>query len=170
MNSQVIVLNADFSFLNIVSVERAFLYIEKGKVQVEKYSENVIFTFTRSYKIPRVVRFVNMVTQIFKKKIPWSRRNVLVRDNYTCQYCRKKSKKLTIDHVKPKSRGGKNTFENTVAACFECNNAMKGDKTPEEAGMKLIRRPATPTVSEFARMMATSLSITDIMEELGYGS
>lgn len=167
MQKIVIVLNADFSFLNIVEVERAFLYIAKGKVIVEKYSESCFNTAEAVFKIPKIVRFVHFVKQIYKKTIPWSKRNVLIRDKYTCQYCGKASvdHMITIDHIMPKSRGGQNSFENTVAACFECNNS-KDDRTPHEAGMSLRCAPRKPTVSEFIAKTTSKLNIAEIFEGL----
>lgn len=162
-----IVLNSDYSFLNIVSIERAFLYITKEKVIVEKYTEKFISTAEETFKIPKVVRFVKLIKQVFSKKIPWSRQNVIVRDQNTCQYCGQKPKKLTIDHVIPKSRGGKNTFQNTVAACFQCNN-IKADRTPQEAGMAILSTPEAPTVSLFIRMNKWAYSNDMVMKELGF--
>ena len=168
MQRTVIVLNSDYSFLNTVTVERAFLYIAKEKVQVEKYAEKYINTSEDVFRIPRIVRFIKMIKQVFKKKIPWSKRNVFIRDNYVCQYCGKKVEKPTVDHILPKSRGGKNSFLNCVASCFSCNN-LKDDKTPDEAGMKLLKVPKAPTVNEFIRLWTASISIDDLMKELGYG-
>lgn len=165
--STVIVLNADYSFLNVVTVERAFLYIAKGKVTIEKYAESFFNTAEQTFKRPRIVRFIKFIRQVFKKKIPWSKRNILVRDNYTCQYCGSVAGKMTVDHIMPKSRGGKNTFENTVCSCFSCNN-RKDDRTPREAEMVLNCNPTQPTVSEFTRKLAGSYASDNIFKELGF--
>ncbi len=79
-------------------------------------------------------------------KVHFSRRMLYKRDDYTCQYCgcKPKTSELTLDHVQPKSRGGKTTFDNCVVACVECNS-HKADRTPEEANMKLLRKPKRPT-------------------------
>lgn len=164
---KVVVLNSDFSFLNVVSVKRAFLYIAKGKVSVEKYTDKTFKSAEAEFKIPRIVRFVNMIRQVFKKKIAWSKRNVLIRDKHVCQYCGTAAHKMTIDHILPKSRGGKNTFDNTVAACFSCNN-WKDNKTPEEAGMSLIKIPRIPMINEFIRIRAQEISDIDVFKELGF--
>lgn len=71
----------------------------------------------------------------------YSKRGVLLRDDYTCGYCRKPAQ--TIDHITPRCAGGKSTWENTVAACFDCN-ARKGGRSPQEAGMKLLWKPTAP--------------------------
>ena len=82
-----------------------------------------------------------------------SRKNVLVRDNYECQYCGKKSKSLTVDHIIPKFRNGQDTWENLVAACKNCNQS-KGEKTPEEANMSLKRKPKRPNrIHYFQRLV-----------------
>lgn len=76
----------------------------------------------------------------------YSRENILIRDNYTCQYCgvkRSSTKKLNLDHVIPKAQGGLSSWENIVTACLDCNNG-KRDRTPEEAGMKLFKQPTKP--------------------------
>lgn len=164
---QCIVLNADYTFLNIVDVQRAFLYISKGKVSVEKYTTEEICTAEDSFLIPKIVRFVEFIHQVYVRRIPWSKRNVMIRDLYTCVYCGKKESKMTIDHVHPRSRGGKNTFENTVCACFACNN-KKDDRTPQEAGLYIRNEPSQPTITEFARKYAEHMNVGDIMEELGF--
>lgn len=151
-DKEVIVLNYDYSFLGVVPLERAFLYISKGKVFIEKFSERMVTTFKENFKVPLVVRFSYMVREVKKRKIPWSKRAVLVRDKYTCGYCGKVDKsKMTVDHIHPKSKGGKNTFENTCASCFDCNN-KKGDRTAQEVGMSTKHRLYHPSVSEFVML------------------
>lgn len=148
---QVLVLNSDYTYLNIVGVEKAMAYITKGKVIVEKYSDKVINTFEQVFRIPAVVRFIKMARLIYKKRVNWSKKNVLIRDGHTCQYCGAKAD-LSVDHIIPKSKGGPpDTFENTVAACKACNN-KKGDKLPREAGMLLLKQPKQPTIMEFIQL------------------
>ena len=74
---------------------------------------------------------------------------------------------MTVDHIIPKSRGGKNTFENTVCSCFECNNKKKQNRTPKEAGMFLKKTPHQPTVSEFTNLWFKAIDMKSIMQELG---
>lgn len=162
-DNQVIVLNFDYSFLGVVPMERAFLYIAKGKVYIEKFSEKVLTTYKEKFKVPLVVRFSYMVREVYKRKIPWSKRNVLIRDKFTCGYCGKIDKNhMTVDHVFPKSKGGKNTFENTCAACFECNN-KKNDKTTDEARMFPKHKLTHPTITEFIRMWYDSVDFREMM-------
>ena len=104
---------------------------------------------------------------IYKNKVPYSKRNIFVRDGYKCMYCGTREKiKLTIDHVIPQSRGGKSTFDNCVASCRPCNN-KKGHRTPNEAKMYLLRQPYTPTIYEFIRLKMKQYKIDEFLKELG---
>jgi 5-methylcytosine-specific restriction endonuclease McrA len=96
------------------------------------------------YPLPRVVRLVSYVVTRwrFGSGPPWSRAGVLTRDERRCAYCGRVA--TTVDHVWPRSRGGRNTWKNTVAACESCNQ-RKGDRTPAEAGMVPRVKPAVPT-------------------------
>lgn len=97
-----------------------------------------------AFVVPRVIRYLNY-DKTFIKKIKFSRRNIIARDHHTCIYCNKKFaiEDLQLEHIIPKSRGGKTTWENTATACVKCNQ-KKADKTPKEAGMKLNWKPAKP--------------------------
>jgi 5-methylcytosine-specific restriction endonuclease McrA len=92
-------------------------------------------------RIPSVIRLLEY-RRIPHQTRALSRKNILMRDRYTCQYCHRvmASGELTLDHVVPRSRAGETTWENLVACCHPCNN-RKGSRTPEEAGMKLARAP-----------------------------
>ncbi len=98
---------------------------------------------------PSVIR-LSAYIHLPYKNIELSRKNIIRRDGHRCQYCSKSSPPLTIDHVMPKSRGGSDTWENLVCACVRCNN-RKGNRTPEEAGMPLLRRPRKPSHIMFIR-------------------
>lgn len=103
-----------------------------------------IHTPSLTLEVPRVIRVLTY-NEIPKHGIRLTRKNIYSRDNNTCQYCGKKfpTEKLNIDHVVPKSRGGKNTWDNLACSCFKCNQ-KKRDRNPDEAGMKLIRKPFKP--------------------------
>ena len=167
MNTEkVIVLNYDYSFLSLVSPERAYSYISRGKVIVEKFTERVLSTAESTYKIPLVIRFSYMIRQVYKRKVPWSKPNVLIRDRYTCAYCGKVDKKhMTVDHVLPKALGGENSWENCTAACKECNN-KKGNNTTQESGMYPRHQRVQPTISEFFRIWAEEARISDVLKTL----
>jgi len=100
----------------------------------------------RPYPIPSVVRLFRMVRRP-PGRLALSRKNVFRRDRYTCQYCGARGVELTLDHVTPRSRGGRTTWENLVTACKACNT-KKGNRTPEEAGMRLLKRPRAPLYFE----------------------
>jgi 5-methylcytosine-specific restriction endonuclease McrA len=102
---------------------------------------------------------------IYRNKVPFTKKNVFERDSYTCQYCGA-TKELTIDHMMPASRGGKNSFENCVAACRTCN-LKKGNKTPREANMFIKKRAYAPTISEFVRMKMKQNGMDSFLKELG---
>jgi 5-methylcytosine-specific restriction endonuclease McrA len=110
---------------------------DKADVILE-YSDKIIRTVNRVFKVPAVIRLMKKISLKFSVKL--SRRNVFIRDRYHCQYCGTSgtASSLTLDHCKPRSKGGKFSWENLVACCVVCNN-NKGDRTPEEAGMSLIR-------------------------------
>jgi len=165
---KVILLNQDYSYINSISVHRAMKLIAKGKVTVEKYSEEIVRTVTKDIAVPLILRLVYLVRQIYKKAVTWSRKNVMVRDDFKCVYCRT-GKNLTIDHVFPQSKGGKNTFENTVTSCAGCNN-MKGDRTLREVKMYYKKRnftPYQPTVMEFIKKYLDSIGVYDLLVEAG---
>jgi len=161
----VIVLNNDYSFLNVVSIQRAFSYIAKGKVIVEKYTNEIIATAEKTFKIPKIIRFTYLIYQIYKRKIPWTKKNVWLRDNYTCGYCGKKSENMTVDHVIPKTKGGQNTFENTVTACKECNS-KKGDKLPQECGMFPKHRLVRPSLLDFLKKRYNLSEIDNLIKTI----
>lgn len=140
----VLVLNASYEVLNITRWQRALCLIFAGKAEVLEQSDRSVRSTNSAYPVPSVIRM-----HYFVKKprllVPFSRANVFQRDRFTCQYCgcRRSSQELTLDHIMPRSRGGDTGWENVVTACTRCN-AKKGDRTPEGAGMKLIKKPRTP--------------------------
>lgn len=168
MSNSVILLNMDYQYINRISERKAIRLIAKGKVTVEKYSDKVIRTVKEEIVMPLVLRLVYLVRQIYRKSVSWSKKNVMLRDSYKCVYCGS-TKELNIDHIMPKSRGGKNTFENTVASCQGCNN-YKGNRTPSEAKMYFTRKgfvPYQPTVMEFIKKHLDALGVHDVLVKAG---
>lgn len=164
--NNVVVLNGDYTYLNTISWQKALRLIVKGKATVLKYADRVVRTAENMIiKIPAVMKLIKIVRTIYRTHVPFSKKNVLIRDNYTCQYCGV-NRELTIDHVVPVSRGGKSTFENCVAACKTCNS-KKGNKLPKECNMFIKKRPVAPTISEFTRLKAMKAGIFDLLKELG---
>jgi len=139
--------------------------MEKGKVQVLKYSKRVIKGVSGVVKIPLIMKLVKLVRTLYRARVPYSKRAVMVRDQFTCAYCGKKGKNMTIDHVIPSSKGGKTNFENCVTACKSCNN-NKGDMLPSECRMYLTFKPYQPTVMEFLQLKMKKLGIKEMLDEL----
>lgn len=140
--SEVLVLNANYEPLNVCSMRRAvaLMLMEKADPLVDR--SQPVATFGGPVKAPSVLRMRYLV----KRPMPQlrlSRHSVLARDRYTCQYCGIRGKDLTIDHVVPKWAGGPHTWDNLVACCRRCN-LKKADKTPQQAHMKLARKPRRP--------------------------
>ena len=174
LNTSVLVLNKFYSPVNITTAKRAFTMLFNRIAEVITVEQEGYFTYNffswaefseyrravedgleqdwihtpnLSLLVPRVIRVLRYST-IYRHKIPLTRRNIYYRDNNTCQYCgrRYRTRDLNIDHVIPRSRGGKETWYNLVCACVSCN-IRKGNKLPHEAGMKLVRRPARPKLN-----------------------
>jgi 5-methylcytosine-specific restriction endonuclease McrA len=149
MSGHVLVLNQDYSVLTLCSVERAVILLLLQKADlVEALPDQFVRSPNRHLPWPSIVRLKAYVAVPYKR-IMISRKNILRRDRYRCQYCASRDR-LTVDHVLPRSRGGKDSWENLVVACTPCNN-KKGSRTPDEAGMQLIRRPFRPTHVMFIR-------------------
>ena len=143
MSGHVLVLNQDYRALTICSVQRATILIILQKAELVAADDGrYVRSPSRSVPWPSVVRLRAYVS-IPYKKITLTRKNVMRRDRHRCQYCGDRDR-LTIDHVMPRSRGGRDTWENLVTACVPCNN-KKGNRTPEEARLTLSRKPFRPS-------------------------
>ena len=131
--------------INICTWKRALILLMKGKaINARKLNDIESMIKVENILIPRVIKLTYDLAVPYKE-LPFCRENILVRDDFVCQYCGKKFKaeELTLDHVFPKSRLGPDIWENIVACCKECNQ-KKADRTPKEAKMKLLRRPFRP--------------------------
>lgn len=147
MKNPVLLLNSSYDVLNFVEWQKAIRLIFGGKARVP-------FDCEHYYRIPTPTGYYELPTTLVLEKyvhIPYkhatlTRRNIAKRDNFTCQYCDRPlhESKITLDHILPTSRGGKNSWTNLVVACEFCNR-HKGDRTPEEAGMTLNLEPQPPT-------------------------
>ena len=168
---RVILLNADYTYLNILPVQRAICLVVKGKAEVIKNTKKILSNFEGTYKIaaPAVIKLVKFVRMMFKKEVPLTRRNIFVRDEYTCQYCGKQfnfgSKSLTIDHIRPRAKGGGTSWENCVTACKECNS-YKGDKKLSDLKMTYNKKPIKPTIGEFINIRMKALGIDKTLDEI----
>jgi 5-methylcytosine-specific restriction endonuclease McrA len=142
-----LVLNASYEPLRIVPWKKAITMLFQGKVEVIAVYDREIRGVTVRVKLPSVLRLLRHVrTRRPFADVPFSRANVYARDDHRCQYCggRFGPGHLTFDHVIPVARGGRKGWDNIVTCCIPCNR-KKGDRTPEEAGFHLVRRPRRPT-------------------------
>src|SRR5438445_7309367 len=137
----VLVLNASFEPINVCAARRALVLLLKGVASIEEQAAGHVHSARHTMRVPSVIRLLEY-RRIPHQTRALSRKNILIRDRYTCQYCHRTlaSGELTLDHVIPRSRAGETSWENLVACCHPCNN-RKGSRTPEEAGMKLARLP-----------------------------
>ena len=130
----VLVLNFDFTPLNVTSYRRGFVLVDKGRAEIVKSDVNPIICGFKTYLRPTIIRLLKYVGYQ-SNGLKVNRNRIYRRDGYECVYCGSK-KELTLDHVIPKSKGGKNEWTNLVTSCFNCN-VKKRDRTPEEAKMKM---------------------------------
>ncbi len=140
-------LDSSYRPIDVIDAVEALVLCLVGKAKtLENYSKE-IHSVTKNFKLPAVI-VLNRYVKFRFNTVVCNRANLLWRDNNQCQYCSNHfgPEKLTMDHVIPKSRGGKNTWTNLVTACKKCNQ-KKGNKTPKESGMKLIRKPFRPKAS-----------------------
>lgn len=144
---KVLVLNFDYSPLNVTSLQRGFTLVMCGKAEVIKSADNPISTFTTTYVRPLIIRLLRYINHR-GAGMRVNRNRVFKRDDYECLYCGSK-KDLTIDHVIPRSKGGKNTWDNLATCCSRCN-LKKGNRTPEEAKMPLRKKPFEPNIVDDA--------------------
>ena len=145
MESRTLLLNSWCSPHKIIGWYEAICLLYLGKaVSLEDYDETVSSPSV-TYYIPAVMQLKRAFVPV-KKSVNFTRSNVLARDKYTCQYCgvRFSMKGLNYDHVLPRRQGGKTEWANIVSSCIPCNE-KKGGRTPEQAGMKLLRKPARPS-------------------------
>jgi 5-methylcytosine-specific restriction endonuclease McrA len=145
MSKQVLVLNASYEPLSLVSVRRAVVLLLREKAELLDVTQQMLRSSNHAMPVPLVIRLVHYV-RLPHRRVPSTRAAVMLRDAYTCQYCGEMPGRnhLTVDHVIPRSRGGGHGWENLVTACTRCNQ-RKGSLTPEEASMQLIHRPFEPT-------------------------
>jgi 5-methylcytosine-specific restriction endonuclease McrA len=176
LDSNVLLLNAHYMAMRVVSARRAFtllfkrdeqqqpvaeiVHIEDGryvsynfedwaalsrfKHEFEPAAYDWVHTVRFAIAVPRIVRVLTF-SRLPRQDVKFNRRNIFARDHNTCQYCGKRSStsELSLDHVIPRSQGGKSTWDNIVCACLRCN-VRKGGRTPQEAGIRLVRAPMKP--------------------------
>ncbi|GMI65277.1 hypothetical protein like AT2G23840 [Hibiscus trionum] len=155
-----LVLDISYRPINVVSWKRALCLEFMEKADVLEYYDQTVNSPSGPFNIPAVLRIPHLLQVVKRRRISTnlSRKSVLFRDNFTCQYCRTRDN-LTIDHVLPMARGGEWTWENLVTACAKCNS-KKGRKTLEEANMALIKVPKAPKDYDILAIPLTSAAIT----------
>ncbi len=143
LNGQVLVLNQNYEPLMISRVKKAIILIYLGKAEIiDQWDGKMIQGVRAAFPYPSIIRLSTPVHR------PWqiinlSRKNIMKRDGYQCQYCGTRTQPLTVDHIIPKMRGGKDTWDNLITACIHCNN-KKGHRTLQEAQMTLRKQPRRP--------------------------
>jgi len=159
----VLFLDCDWQPMRVESWTRAVTDLFLGKIEVVEYScDRTIKGVTREYPMPAVVRVLRRFRRD-RVAIKFSRINIYTRDRFACQYCgaRFDAEDLTFDHVVPRSQGGRTSWENIVTACVPCN-AHKANRTPREAQMHLLRRPAKP---RFLPIVSVQMDVRHVPEE-----
>jgi 5-methylcytosine-specific restriction endonuclease McrA len=157
LQGRVLLLNGNsWEPLAIISIPRAINLLIAGKATVVEQSGRSLKTVSSTFPVPSVIALRTYIN-VPRRKAQWSRKGILARDNYTCIYCGVRpgdtlrglavgKSDFTVDHLLPRSRGGRDTWSNTACACYVCNH-RKGDRLPEEAGMKLRWEPKIPRTS-----------------------
>lgn len=147
MGVKVLVLNADYQAIGVCAVERAFVLVLMKKAEMlSEDPEKSLRTIRRDYKFPSIIRLYRFISLPYKK-VNLTRQNIFKRDNHTCAYCGTREH-LTIDHVIPRSMGGRDSWENLITACQKCNS-RKGNQTPEQAEMVMSHKPFRPSFVMF---------------------
>ena len=129
----------------------------KGKAEEVESDGVLVRSPTYTFRLPSVIRLLYYIKHPHIVGVTFSKKNVFKRDRFICQYCGQMSTEMTIDHVIPKSRGGRTCWENVVVACRDCNT-RKGDRTLQEASMQLIRKPKKPTFLFYLNLAHLSAS------------
>jgi 5-methylcytosine-specific restriction endonuclease McrA len=167
LGQRVLVLNASYEPLQLISTRRAVVLLLQDKAELVEAAGQRLRARGISFEVPLVIRLVRYIRIPRRLRLPCSRRGVLARDRETCQYCgvQPGRSQLTVDHVLPRSRGGLTTWDNVVAACRDCNH-RKGGRTPEEANMELMTVPRQPQFVAFA--LLGELERHDVWKKYAY--
>lgn len=143
LDEPVLILNVTFEPIHVCSTRRALALVFSGKAEIVLNGRGTIRTSASAFELPSVIKLSQMVRRP-RPRVVLSKREILRRDDYTCQYCGRKMRTLTVDHVIPRRLGGPHTWDNLVAACSACNR-RKGGKYAAEANMALQRAPFEPS-------------------------
>jgi 5-methylcytosine-specific restriction endonuclease McrA len=162
-----ILLNADYTILNFISLKRTMTLYLSNKIEIEKTYDNIKIHPKLEFGFPSIVRMKEYINIPYnKRRVSPKKKKIFIRDNYECQFCNKKINREngTIDHVIPKSHSKYpgHIWTNVVTCCHSCNN-RKGSKTPEEAGMKLKKQPFAPNFNDL--LLLDNLNLIEEIED-----
>lgn len=148
INRNVLMLNQNYEPLTVCSARRAIVLLFQGKAEMIETADGLkLHSVREDFRLPSVVR-LSQYKRVPYKRIMLTRKNVILRDGHRCQYCGSTRGPMTVDHIIPKTKRGADIWENMVCACVDCNN-RKGDRTPEQAGMTLRKKPGHPSHISF---------------------
>ncbi len=158
MATKVLVLNQDYQAISVCTAERAFILVFLNKAEmVCDMKAKVLRSMTKNFAYPSIIRLRRFVNLPYKK-VALSRQNIFKRDGFKCVYCASREH-LTLDHVIPRSKGGRDSWHNLVSACQKCNTE-KGDRTPEEAEMRMSHKPFRPSFIMYLREFSGKVRTT----------
>jgi len=166
--TRTLLLSQGYEPIKIISWQRAMTLLTLDKVEVVEEYDTEIRALSLVINVPAVVR-LRKAFRRHAKPVKFSRVNIYARDGYRCQYCgaRCSIDELTYDHVIPRSRGGRTTWDNIVSCCYACN-AEKANRTPAEARMKLLSTPARPTWLPSVQIRISARSVPDAWRDYVY--
>lgn len=147
MNNAVLVLNQNYEPLNVCNVRRALVLVIGGRAEILEARSHGLASVSAVFPAPSVIRLMYMIRRP-RPRVKLTRREIFIRDGFTCQYCNRQASDLTIDHVIPRSRGGLHVWDNVVSACKACNH-RKGGKSIAEARMSLGTQPYEPRAGRY---------------------
>lgn len=153
LDRSVLVLNQNYEPLSVCHARRAIVLVLLGKAEIVEKHEEMVRSVQMAFPIPSIVR-LSLYIKAYKRDIALNRKNILKRDRFTCQYCGTRKEPLTTDHVIPRSQNGADSWQNLVTACVKCNN-LKGDRTPAQAGLRLLQKPRKPHRYSYIRFFSS---------------
>jgi 5-methylcytosine-specific restriction endonuclease McrA len=142
LSRSVLILNGHYEPLTVCQARRALVLVLLGRAEMVQASDHVVRSPVAAFPVPSIIRVLRAVRP-HRRAVALTKKNVLKRDGHRCQYCGATHGKMTTDHVVPRSRGGAESWRNLVCACAACNR-RKGNRTPQQAGMQLLRPPSVP--------------------------
>ncbi len=143
LKKNVLVLNQNYEPVTLCNAKRAVILVYLGKAEIVEQLDVEIHSVNTTIAFPSIVRLIVYIHKP-RNNVVLNRKNIIKRDYHTCQYCGKKSLPMTVDHIIPKQLGGKDLWTNLICACIKCNN-KKGNRTPEQANLKLLKKPKKPS-------------------------